>query len=106
MLRMTKSPLHTLNPDHTPFMKRIVRIAGLALAVVALGRPALAQTTTPAAATPGFDFSGVIFGSFSMKTDSAAKASLGGQNPSSFSADRAYLTFRMPAGDNGSIRVT
>jgi hypothetical protein len=68
-----------------------------------LAGPLAAQTP---AATPGFDFSGVAFGSFSMKTDSASKASLGGQSPNSFSLDRAYLTFRMPAGDNGSIRIT
>lgn len=87
-------------------MKPIVRIAGLVLAGIALGRPALAQSASPPAATPGFDFSGVIFGSYSMKTDSASKASLGGQTPNSFSLDRAYLTFKMPAGDNGAIRVT
>jgi hypothetical protein len=83
-------------------MKRILSIAPL-LAAAVLACPLAAQAP---AATPGFDFSGVAFGSFSMKTDSASKASLGGQSPNSFSLDRAYLTFRMPAGDNGSIRIT
>jgi hypothetical protein len=83
-------------------MKRILSIAPL-LAAAMLACPLAAQAP---AATPGFDFSGVAFGSFSMKTDSASKASLGGQSPNSFSLDRAYLTFRMPAGDNGSIRIT
>jgi hypothetical protein len=87
-------------------MKRILSIAPL-LAVAVLAYPLAAQApAAPPAATPGFDFSGVAFGSFSMKTDSASKANLGGQSPNSFNFDRAYLTFRMPAGDNGAIRIT
>jgi hypothetical protein len=73
----------------------------LALVVV---RPALAQTAAPAA--PPIDFSGLMFGSFNLRNDSAAKAALGGKAPNQFGIDRVYLTFRMPAGDNGSIRVT
>src|SRR5438477_4954199 len=65
-----------------------------------------AQTPAPAVVTPALDFSGVIFGSYGYRTDSAARAGLGGQNPNQFGLDRAYLTFRMPAGDNGQIRVT
>jgi hypothetical protein len=56
--------------------------------------------------TPAFDFSGTIFGSYTFKTDSASKANLGGKAPNFFTEDRAYLTFRMPAGDNGAIRIT
>src|ERR1700754_2415905 len=81
-------------------MRRIFAIL-LALAVV---RPAGAQTAAPAA--PPIDFSGLMFGSFNMRTDSAAKATRGGKAPNSFAIDRVYLTFRMPAGDNGAIRVT
>ena len=67
----------------------------------------LAQATpTPTVVTPAFDFSGVVFGSWGMRTDSAAQATLGGKSPNQFSLDRAYLNFRMPAGDNASIRVT
>jgi hypothetical protein len=87
-------------------MKRILSITSLIAAAV-LAHPAAAQApATPPAATAGFDFSGVAFGSFNMKTDSAAKAALGGKDPNQFSLDRVYLNFRMPAGDNGSIRVT
>ncbi len=71
--------------------------------------PAIAaaqQAPAPAVVTPAFDFSGVIFGSFSYRTDSASKASVAGQNPNAFNIDRAYLIFRMPAGDNGQIRIT
>ena len=64
------------------------------------------QTPTPAVVTPSLDFSGVLFGNYAFKTDSASKANLGGRSPNLFSVDRAYLTFRMPAGDNGAIRIT
>src|SRR3954466_15025669 len=79
------------------------RFLALALALVAV-RPAIAQTA--AQATPAIDFSGLMFGSFNMRTDSAAKAALGGKAPNQFAIDRVYLTFKMPAGDNGSIRIT
>ena len=82
-------------------MRRLLLVCSAA-AVIA--RPAIAQTT-PAAA-PAIDFSGLMFGSFNMRTDSAAKAALGGRAPNQFAIDRVYLTFRMPAGDNGAIRIT
>jgi hypothetical protein len=78
---------------------------GFALALVP--SLALAQTpTAPSAATPGFDFSGVLFGNWQNKSDSASKANLGGKDPNLFDIGRAYLTFRMPAGDNGALRIT
>lgn len=87
-------------------MKRFSSITSLMAAAV-LASPLAAQApATPPTATAGFDFSGVAFGSFNMKTDSVAKATLGGKSPNQFSLDRVYLNFRMPAGDNGSIRVT
>ena len=64
------------------------------------------QNPTPAVVTPALDFSGVIFGNYGYRTDSAAKAGLGGQNPNQFTIERAYLNFRMPAGENGQIRIT
>ena len=88
-------------------MKFIAHIA-IAVSAVSFARPALAQqpaTPSPAPA-PALDFSGWVFGSYSLRTDSAAKATLGGKAPNQFSIDRAYLTFKMPAGDNGAIRVT
>ena len=80
------------------------RILIAALAVLPGARLAVAQTPAPSA--PPIDFSGLMFGSFNMRTDSAGKATLGGKTPNQFGIDRVYLTFRMPAGDNGSIRVT
>ena len=61
---------------------------------------------TPNPATPGFEFSGQMFGNWQIKSDSASKANLGGKSPNVFDLGRAYLTFRMPAGDNGAIRIT
>jgi hypothetical protein len=83
-------------------VRSLAVVAAIAIAPVIAG----AQAPAPAPATPGFNFSGTIFGGYSYKTDSNSKAQLGGSNPNAFSVDRAYLTFRMPAGDNGSIRVT
>ncbi|HTE46607.1 MAG TPA: hypothetical protein VK636_15245 [Gemmatimonadaceae bacterium] len=83
-----------------------VRSLAVVAAISILPIVASAQAPAPAPATPGFSFSGTIFGAYSYKTDSASKAQLGGSNPNAFSVDRAYLTFRMPAGDNGSIRIT
>lgn len=46
------------------------------------------------------DFSGVVFGNYQYHGEAANK----GQNK--FDVERAYLTFKMPAGDRASIRVT
>ena len=83
------------------------RLAAFA-AIVALPAVGSAQQApaTPTVVTPAFDFSGQIFGSYQFKTDSRSKANLGGKSPNLFGVDRAYLTFRMPAGDNGAIRIT
>jgi hypothetical protein len=87
--------------------KLSLRFAFIAVAVsTAMNALGAQQPASPPPATPGFDFSGVIFGSYGYRTDSAAKAGLGGQNPNQFGLDRAYLTFRMPAGENGAIRIT
>lgn len=77
----------------------------LHIAMLAAFVGASAAAAQPATA-PTIDFSGLMFGSFNMRTDSAAKAALGGQAPNQFGIDRVYLTFRMPAGDNGAVRVT
>ena len=72
---------------------------------------ALASTTLPAqepvkVVTPALDFSGVIYMNYRNASDSAAKAPNGGQSANKFDVERVYLTFRMPAGEDGSIRVT
>jgi len=62
--------------------------------------PAPAAAPTPAVA-PAIDFSGVIFGNFQYRGDAGAN-----QGTNKFDVERAYLTFKMPAGDRASIRVT
>ena len=83
------------------YLSYIVRAATLC---AAMSIPAVVNGQTPV--TPALDFSGVLFGSYGFRTDSAAKATLGGSSPNQFTLDRAYLNFRMPAGENGQIRIT
>jgi hypothetical protein len=65
------------------------------------------DTTKPAAAPPAatvsipVDFSGVLYANYQYRGDQGAAKS---QNK--FDLERAYLTFRMPAGDRASIRIT
>jgi hypothetical protein len=63
-------------------------------------RPAEPQPTAEAAKTPQLDFSGVMFANWSYRVDRGARA----QNR--FDLERAYLTFRMPAGERASVRIT
>lgn len=85
-------------------MRSVVTLAALITLPASLTFAQATQTTTPV--TPQLDFSGVVFGNFQWRTDSAAKASTGGKPFDKFDIGRAYLTFRMPAGKRGSIRVT
>ena len=81
------------------------------LAALALPASVLAQDTTkthadstaaakPPKAAPSIDFSGVVFGNYQYHTEAGSRA----QNK--FDVERAYLTFKMPAGERASIRVT
>ncbi len=63
-------------------------------------RPAAAPKPAEPAKTPQLEFSGVIFANWNYRTDRIARA----QNR--FDVERAYLNFRMPAGDRASVRVT
>ena len=60
------------------------------------------DTAKPAAAaTPAFNFSGVLYANFQYRGDKGpAKAT------NKFDLERAYFTFRMPAGDRASVRLT
>jgi hypothetical protein len=98
---------------------RIRQLPVILLAAFGLAMPLAAQTTTPAAGgtpptqpaaqpTPApspLNFSGVVFGSYNylLSTDGQPFAN---QTNNSFTLDRAYLTFRMLAGDRTSIRIT
>jgi hypothetical protein len=98
---------------------RIRHIVSLTAVALVLARSLAAQTTPPGAGgtqptqpatqpTPApspLNFSGVIFGSYNYMLPTTP-AGLGNQANNAFQVDRAYLTFRMPAGDRTSIRVT
>ena len=58
-------------------------------------------TPPPAAAALPLDFSGVILANFQYRGDGGSAHS---QNK--FDLERAYLTFKMPAGERASIRIT
>lgn len=66
------------------------------LAVVALPSALSAQ----AAPASKLDFSGIMFGAFSVRTNPEAKGA------NRFDLERAYLNFRMPVAERVSIRVT
>ena len=63
-----------------------------------------AATSQPTAPSP-LNFSGVIFGSYNYQLPTTP-AQLRNQTNNSFVIDRAYLTFRIAAGDRTSIRIT
>src|SRR6476620_4497332 len=95
-------------------MKRVLiaSFVGLALPLALTAQQPTPDTTKPApppaAPAPApttvsipVDFSGVLYANYQYRGDQgAAKA----QNK--FDLERTYLTFRMPAGDRASIRVT
>ena len=76
------------------------------LPLVALVFPAFTLVAQTTVTVPPLDFSGVLFGNFQWRTDDAAKLTTGGKPLSKFDIGRAYLNFRMQAGERGSIRVT
>jgi len=80
-------------------MRRLALVASLFLA----SAPLLAQNTVT---IPPLDFSGWLFGNYQWRTDPTSEAATGGLPGNKFDIGRAYLTFRMAAGDRGSIRVT
>ena len=72
-------------------LRRAVVVSGLFLPVV-----------LPAQSAPvsKLDFSGIMFGAFSVRTNPEAKSA------NKFDLERAYLNFRMPVADRLTIRVT
>jgi len=64
------------------------------------------KDTTTKPKTPSLDFSGWLFGNYQYETDAASQAANGGSHANKFDIERAYLTFKMPAGKRMSVRVT
>ena len=67
--------------------------------------PASTPAPSPAPAPTALNFSGLIFGSYNYQVPTTPNG-LANQTDNAFVMDRAYLTFRMPAGDRTSIRIT
>lgn len=87
-------------------MKKYVSLAVFALTllppVLGAQNSAPADTAKPAAkVTIPIDFSGVVFGNYQYQAAAGAN-----KDQNKFDVERAYLTFKMPAGDRASIRVT
>lgn len=83
----------------------VALVASFASAPLTAQVAAPAPAPAPPPATPGLDFSGVLFGSYSFQPSTTPNQQPN-QNDNSFLLDRAYLTFKMPAGDRTSIRIT
>jgi hypothetical protein len=64
------------------------------------------KDTTTKPKTPALDFSGWLFGNYQYETDAASQAATGGGHANKFDIERAYLTFKMPAGKRMSVRIT
>ena len=79
---------------------RTLRLRSSALAAGLLLASASLLSAQTQVTIPPIDFSGVIYGNYQYRTDIQAK------DFNKFDLERVYLTFRMPAGDRTSIRVT
>jgi hypothetical protein len=79
--------------------------AALSLGISMTAAAQTAAAPTAPAAPSSLNFSGLIFGSFNYQMPTTP-AQLPGQANNQFVLDRAYLNFRMAAGDRTSIRIT
>jgi len=61
----------------------------------------LSAQASPPPSGPTLDFSGILFANYQYRTDPGPS-----QSANRFDLERAYLTFRMPAGERASIRIT
>lgn len=99
-------------------MIRSLRWPTLALTLTVVAGSVSAQSTNPPPRTepapvsdtvkrapertaPRIDFSGVVFGNYQYRLDRGVT-----RGANRFDVERVYLTFRMPAGERASVRVT
>ena len=71
-----------------------------ALGAQAFQRSSDTTTTESAKAVARLDFSGMLFANYQYRADDAGRAA------NKFDIERAYLTFRIPAGQRLSVRIT
>ena len=64
-------------------------------------KPSPPPVQAPATVSVPVDFSGVLYANYQYRGDAGAAKAF-----NKFDVERAYLTFRMPAGDRASIRIT
>ncbi len=87
--------------------KTIIAALGALALPLAISAQQPTDTTRPAPPPPPatvsipVDFSGVLYANFQYRGDKGPAKST-----NKFDLERAYLTFRMPAGDRASIRIT
>lgn len=74
---------------------------GLAAQQAPAPPPSAPDTAKPAAPAAAFNFSGVLYANFQYRGDQGPAKST-----NKFDVERAYLTFRVPAGDRASVRIT
>lgn len=96
-----------------PTFRSLVAVAAATLVAVPVARAqqyskdsTKADTTATKPKTPALDFSGWLFGNYQYETDAASQKANGGSHANKFDLERAYLTFKMPAGKRMSIRIT
>jgi len=91
-------------------MKFTLALLFLFAPVALMAQQPPADTTKPVSPPPAqapatvsipVDFSGVLYANFQYRGDAGAAKAF-----NKFDLERAYLTFRMPAGDRASIRIT
>jgi hypothetical protein len=81
--------------------KRFILLAVLTAPVQALSQSSPDTTAAIAPQKPQLDFSGTLFANYQYHIDDERAGSA-----NKFDLERAYLTFRMPAGEKVSVRIT
>jgi hypothetical protein len=69
-------------------------------AVLILVFPSVSFAQSPRADSARLDFSGLIYANYQYRGEDAARSA------NKFDLERAYLNFRMPAGERASVRIT
>src|SRR5437868_8222287 len=99
-MRVTRAVI-ALFPFRMKLSHAVIVLLPVSALVAQQPSPDTTKQTPPASVSIPVDFSGVLYANFQYRGDKGMSKS---QNR--FDIERAYLTFRMPAGDRASIRIT